>query len=266
MGVENRNRKRFFIAFFCCLVSLSALAKDVQVIEDELVECVKRINYWKTRPADMDENFRILDSLYIENIRLKGLLLDYSVSVPTTLTYAFDSLRAYINIASSDDQKLRIYSWWLGEMDDMEYFFNVFQYEAGGKVYSTLINYDDGYDPKGYYSKIHSVAIGQDTTVYMGYFHAFYSPKDFSDSFQTFCIEGTQLHDSIPIFQTGDSLLSSLEVLYHPLSHKNYKKELILYQAKEKQIKLRDTDQDGMVLRRHKKFVFNGKLFKEQID
>lgn len=242
-------------------------AKDLFTIENELVTCVKKINDLKTRPFTSEENFKNFDSLYNENARLKALLLDYTITAPGTISYPFDSLRRYIDIASSDDNKLRIYSWYLGrDEEDMGFFINIFQYEAQGVVYSTMINYDDAYDPKGYYSDIHTAKMGEDTTIYMGYFHAFYTLKDYSESYQTYQIVGNQLVDSIPIFKMRDSIMSSIEVLFQPLSQKKYMRKLIHYYPDKKKIRIRQTDNNGILLTKYSKLIFNGKQFEYLIE
>lgn len=250
--------KLLYVFIFSSLVMFGAKLPE---IENELVDCVKKITYWRINHNIVDSNIRSSDSLYYENNRLKALLLNYTVEEPNTISYPFDSLRRYIDIASSEDKKFRIYSWHIGQMDKMEYFINIFQYEAQGKVYSTMINYDDAYDPKGYYSQIHTLTCGTDTTIYMGYFHAFYTPKDFSDSYQTFQIVGNQLIDSIPIFKMKDSIMPSIEVLFHPVSQTRFMKKLIFYSPKKQQIRIRQTDNYGIILNKFKKLMFNGKQF-----
>ncbi len=252
---------RFVVTYMCVVFPLFMFAVSLPEIESELIASVKKINYWKASPYDAHENFRSFDSLYIENNNLKTKILNYCVTHPAMLSYSFDSLRNYIDVATSDDNKFRIYSWWIGEKDKMEYFVNIFQYEAQGKVYSTMINYDDEYDPKGYYSEIHSLQLGGDTTIYMGYFHAFYTPKDFSHSYQTFQIVGQELQDSIPLFKMNDSIMSSIEVLFHPVSQSRFTKKLLFYNPKKQQIKIRQTDNFGMILSSYKKLVFNGRYF-----
>ena len=253
---------RFFISFFLMLSTINCFAGDINGIEKELVSCVKRINQLKLNKGLVDNSVRNFDSLYNESNTLKAKILAYTVAEPGTISYPFDSLRKYIDIASSEDNKFRIYSWRIETKDKMEFFNDIFQYEAQGKVYSTMINYNDEYDPKGYYSDIYTLKCGTDTTIYMGYFHAFYSPKDFSDSYQTFQIVGDQLHDSIPIFKVkDDSVASSIEVLFNPISQARYMKKLILYNPKKRQIRIRQTDNYGLILTKFKKLIFNGKQF-----
>jgi hypothetical protein len=190
------------------------------------------------------------------------MILDYGREESSTISHPFDSLRKYIDIASSDDHKFRVYSWHIGQYDKMEYFVNIFQYEAQGQMYTEMINYNDEYDPKGYYSEIKTLQCGTDTTIYLGYFHAFYSPRDFCDSYQTFRIVGNELRDSIPIFQIkGDSLSGALDVLYNPASQKRSMRKLIFFNDKKKQIKCRLTDNYGLILSKYRKYSFNGKFF-----
>ncbi len=244
------------------LVSTSVFAGDIQLLEKKLVKSIRKINHWKTHFFSFYEKDEIYDSLYYENALFKGMLLDYTVSEPNTISHPFDSLRKYIDIASSEDNKFRIYSWYIGnDEEDMGFFINIYQYESEGKIYNTMINYDDMYDPKGYYSTIHSVDIGEDSTVYMGYFHAFYSPFDFSESLQTFMIKDGVLNDSIDVFIKNDTLMNSIEVLYNPLSQKKHMKQLIQYNLDKKIVKIRQTDNNGVLLRKFKKLTFNGKQF-----
>lgn len=253
-------KKTLTILFFALAFTASAMSP--QSIENDLLLHLRKIKIWQHKQTSRSVRNRSFDSLMVESRIFKDKMLRYTQEEASTFTYAFDSLRKYIMICTSEDAKLRIYSWHTGDSESMCYYNNIFQYEAGGKILATAMSEEDEYNPRGYFMQIQNIQREKDV-VYLGYFRAFYSPKDFSDSFETFRIEGSVLKDSIPIFKTKDvnrkdAVVSSVFVLYNPESLKKRKEnKLLTFDSKRKQIKLTLTDNFGKIL--SKKLVYDFK-------
>jgi hypothetical protein len=251
------------VILFNCVCGFS---NSPQNIEQELLTHLHKIDRLQHHQGKYSMRNGSFDSLIVENRLFKAKLLQYTTEEASTFTFAFDSLRKYIYITNSDDNKLRVYSWHTGDSESMCFYNNIYQYQSGSNIFSTTLTEDDAYNPRGYFTDIQSLKRDSDT-VYLGYFHAFYSPKDFSDSYETFRIEGDKLQDSIPIFKVKnvahrDTVLSSLFVLFNPITTKNWKKNHLLFlDSKKKILKVRQTDSDGNILHKNTSYSFNGKEF-----
>lgn len=264
----NKGYMRSFIIIAITLVSITTncFSNEPQQIEQELLMHAKKVKYWQEHQSKIRGKVNTFDSLVNENRIFKGILLEKTANEPSTFSYPFDSLRKYISITTSDDNKLRIYSWHTGDTESMCFYNNVFQYEANNRIHSTPLIEDDEYNPKGYYSDIKSLQRDNDV-IYLGYFHAFYSPKDFVDSYETFKIENNELKDSIPIFKTKDLenkpiLTSSIFVLYNPITLKKRKKnKLLIFDNKKKRIKVTKTDNFGNLLKEYLIYEFKENEF-----
>lgn len=255
--------KRILFSFLFVFISIQIFSESADSIEKVLLPHIKKINHWQHQQK---KKIYPLDSLMSESRTLKKLLLDYTTQESGTFSYPFDSLRKYIDIVTSDDGKLRIYSWHAYDKESMQFYNNVFQYEANGQIYATQLTPDDEFNPKGTYSDIETLKRDSDV-IYLAYFHAFYSPKDYAESYETFSIQGTTLQDSIPIFktaETGKSVTSSLCVLYNPITSKKKDDDLIFFDKKKKRIKIRTTDDSGSLTNKYEYLNYKEKIFESE--
>lgn len=248
------------------LISLTAYSNSPQQIEEELLTHLRKIRILEHKETKASIPDGSLDSKIRESRIFKEKLLKYTQEVPATFTHPFDSLSKYIMICNSDDNKIRVYSWHVGDSESMCYYNNVFQYESDSVIYSSTLSDEDETNPSGYFTEIHSFKTEKDS-VYIGYFRAFYSPDDFADSFETFRIEGKQLQDSVPLFKSKDidgkdTVVSSIYVLYKPETLKARKEDRLLQlDKKHKEIKLTETDEFGNLKRKKTTYKFNGSEF-----
>ncbi len=213
--------KKLFLSTLLLSLTVLAFSGEKTPTESELLEHIKTINSYNNEIKLTKRRVNPIEDLKKENQILTDLLLKYTSEDASTLTQPFDSLRKYMFIATSEDGKLRIYSWQKEENDDMKYYENIFQYEAEGKVYSTKLVEDDDFNPKGLYTAIETFEKDSNEVIYFGKLDAIFSEKDYSTSIETFKIEGTELIDSLMIFKVYDDFdkletKHNISVLYNP--------------------------------------------------
>ena len=126
--------KIFAVTFFAlCLgvFNVSAFAQTNAQIEKELVVAIKEVQKYGTYSGNYDD-----DKLTEAENNFQEKLLKYTKN-SATLKYAFPALGDLIIIASSEDGKLRAYSWDKESGGTMHDYSVVYQYQGtDGKTYS----------------------------------------------------------------------------------------------------------------------------------
>lgn len=142
------------------LFSINSFGQNLKVIDHQLNDSFKRINYWTFNKGNTDDDLvNSYDSLEKANDHFETMLLKYTAANSQTLNFNFKNLvDSGLIIATSEDKLFRIYSWntWTG--GTMRVFRNVYQYKYKEKVESKVIKSknDDG-NLGCYYDKIHTV-------------------------------------------------------------------------------------------------------------
>src|SRR6185312_16832230 len=117
-----------YLTIFFSLIGLLLHAQTPKQIETDLLKSFKKIKYWDEQLRDTSVNAG--DSLYNANNEFGQKLQNYTEKYPATITYTFTLLKnEYLNICSSTDGLLRIYSWDTGGGGTMHEFENVMQYK-----------------------------------------------------------------------------------------------------------------------------------------
>ncbi len=237
----------------------------MMAIEKRLLFHYNKILYWSGK--DTTGSY---DSLNKENEKFKKTLLHYTSTVLATLTYPFDSLTApnhgifvtdNINITTSADKNLRIYSWDTWEGGTMHDFDNIVQYKVGNKVYSkVLFRAAEEGDPGCFYSTVYTSAL-DNKVYYLALFIAVLDSKDISHGIRLFTIENNQLNDTVKLIQTSSGLKNAIgfELTYSSM----VLNPKILYDAENKIIKVPAVLEDGTVSDKFIQYKFTGKYFEE---
>lgn len=205
------------------------------------------------------------DKLVKDNETFRNKMLTYTSTYPETLTYPFDTLKKrYVDVVSSSDNLLRLYSWdtWMG--GTMHFFENIHQYKAGNKVFS-ILRYDttEFKDYVPYYSSIHTLNT-PDKIFYLAVANGIYSNQDASQSIRAFTIDGPVLNDTVRLFRTYEGLSNDITVSYNFFSVVDRPERpvrLIEYDPEQKNISVAVVSETGDVTSGFDRYKFTGKWF-----
>lgn len=225
-------------------------------------------SYRKILSDRFDTDTTAWDSLELHNNIFREKLSKYTASIPATLTFKFDSLRKdNIDIVSSNDNLLRIYSWdtWLGgTMHDFE---NVFQFKSNDKIYSKSYHdtteHGEGYAP--FYFQIFTLN-ANNKTYYLAVYNGIYSTKDASQSIKIFTIANGLLNESVKLIKTQNGLTNSINVsfdFFSVVSSPERPLRLIKYDTVKKIIYIPIVIDNGKVTDRFILYQFTGMYFEK---
>jgi len=138
-----------FIALNLIINTLFCQISSIPKIEYDLLTSYKKIlsNVFDSSEINLEE-------IEKDNQIFREKMVSYTSNYRETLTYKFDSLKKYIDIVTTDDGLLRIYSWdtWLG--GTMHQFENLFQFKCGDKICTHLITDTSEISEVPFYSDI----------------------------------------------------------------------------------------------------------------
>ncbi len=253
------------IISFIFLLAFSVLPVFGQTnaqIEKELIASLKEIEKYSTYGSGYDE-----EKLTETNDAFEKKLLKYTKAA-STLTYKFGALGQLMHIATSDDGKLRIYSWDMENGGTMHYYARVYQYKgADGKVYSKGESETEEGDNGSFVYDVFSVATKGGTV------HIICSTSigDRSDHYQSadlFQITGSKINDKIRLIKTSSGLTNTLGFEYNPwsISDRNGSFELIKFDKKTNTLKIPVVIEDkeypnGKVTVKQISYRFDGTYF-----
>ncbi len=177
-------------------------------------------------------------------------------------------LQQNINIVTSADNLLRIYSWdtWLG--GTMHIFENIFQFKSADNIYTkfnseTSTFGEDEYVP--FYSQIFSLN-ENNKKYYLAVENGIYSTKDVSQSIKAFAIENNSLNDTLKLFKTRTEMLNKLEVnfdFFSVVDRPERPVRLIKYDPKKKIIYIPITLENGKISENFILYKFTGQYFEQ---
>jgi len=203
--------KRFIFSLILLLTTCIAFAQTPQHIEADLLKSFKKIDYWSSRKYRDD--VAADDSLYLANQTFGKKLKHYAEKYSFTASMTFKSLKTEgVEIATSANGRLRIYSWNTQLGGTMRRYGNVFQYNTADGYKADLIVYNEQ-DIGTYFSKIYTVKAGQ-KIYYLGFSTAILSSAYYTDVMAVFAIEDGRLKKDIKIIKTDKGLTDNLFAEY----------------------------------------------------
>jgi hypothetical protein len=237
-------------------------------IENELVRCYNRIDSFAGRGAMYDTNAEAYeDSLDAANKSFAERLISIIMKYPAALTYNFPEL-VQLNIATSADQKFRIYSWDDETGGTMRRFYNVCAYQSD-KLYATLINdTSDDWDPGLLYLRIYTLET-DGRKVYIAKALAIESSAWIADGVQLFEIKNNTIVN--PELFKGDTGMESILFSEYSLqsvfnsehSSSSEEDKLVTCSKDGKTIKMKSADDYGNPLKKWDVYRFNEKRFED---
>lgn len=207
------------------------------------------------------------DTLESDNKIFREKIALYTSIYPATLTYKFGSLRKdNIDIVSSEDSLLRIYSWDTWQGGTMHYFENIFQYKSNNKVFSK-VHYDTSTVGEGDYVPFYSQLFTLKThnkIYYLAVSNGMFSTKDVRQSLRIFTIENNMLIDSVRLIKTKKGLVNSIDVdfdFFSAVERPERPLRLIRYDNNKKIIYIPIVYANGKVTNRFILYKFTGEYF-----
>jgi hypothetical protein len=118
------------------LICINTFGQIDKNYEKKLNKLIEKRNYWDNE-SDKRYDLKSSDSLDKYNVEFEKYLLKVTGSAPETIKSDFKILKKNgINILTSKDGNFRIYTWNTLDGGTMQFYRNIFQYKADGKVYS----------------------------------------------------------------------------------------------------------------------------------
>ncbi|MBC7401398.1 MAG: hypothetical protein H7289_15775, partial [Mucilaginibacter sp.] len=168
---------------WCCFISVGVFGQTPKAIEADLLKLFRGIN---TNSSDVDK----------ANTEFSRKLIYYAEKYPASIKWPFESLKKEnLNISTSSDNMLRIYSWDTWSGGTMHYFESVFQYKVADKT-KTLSDASKAVvdDRPSYYRLYTFNADGK--TYYLAIWRGIGSSKDAETGIHSFTIENKELKRS----------------------------------------------------------------------
>ncbi len=161
--------------------------------------------------ADLEQHVSN-DSDSIDNIStlLSQEIIDLISSNPETLEYDFKKLSNTLKIITSDDKKLRFYSWDTQSGGSMHFYKNIIQYQTENGV-QTQVPETKADDPQSYCSAIYTVKIQQQPH-YLVVTNGVYSSSDLRQSVLAYTISGRGKLEDVSIFKTKSKMNHKINV------------------------------------------------------
>ena len=184
-----------------------------------------------------------------------------------TFDYDFDKLKkaGLLEIYSSDDHQLKIYSWHKMPYTSMVSTYTIFQYKTGAKIY-TSFEKDSNLNIKDAVSKIehiHTFNSGQ-KTYYFLIKNSILSSNEFVQSIEITELRNNTFHRKIPLFKTKTKVFGSIDFTFLRSSINDARNpyQLIQIDSNSKSIRIPVVDEQLQVKKSYLKYVWNGHYFK----
>lgn len=219
------------VLYYCCLLLLSlccSAAVKAQDAEAQIKQYMDKIQYWRYEysPEDsgVNPNASPKDSVLATNKMLTAYLQKIGTDAGMLRT-TFKTLdEAGMKIVTSDDKKLRIYSWDTETGDETHIYNAVAQFESGGGTKTKELNgylYTDMFTAGGakkYYLAVYSAV----------------TPKEATKGLQAFSVDGGQLNNA-DILQSEKGLGHDISYSYdytYSYDYKAMKEKYVMYMSK----------------------------------
>ena len=189
-------------------LSVSAFGQTPEIIEKELIGLYGKINDNSAYSGDSDS-----DLLEKANEDFKRKILQHTKSAPT-LKYKFTELEKEISIVTSEDGRLRVYSWDRLDGGTMHFYETVYQYQgADGKVYSNSRNLEEG-DSDSFVNDVFTVD-SKSGKIYLVCTTSIGSTQDSFQNLRLFKVTGNALNDAVKLIKTNSGLTDSIGFGYN---------------------------------------------------
>ncbi|MCW3466627.1 hypothetical protein [Chitinophaga nivalis] len=203
--------KCFPLLLLLCYSSITS-GQSINAIENDLLQTLQRLQQWGYPHTEEQKG----DSLTILNTLFEKKLLHYAAKNPATLSAAFKRLREqHLDIVTSKDQQLRVYSWDDESGGTMRFFRNVYQYKSNGKLFAvSLRKKDKPLDAGAACIGLHRI-VHKEKTYYLGVYQSIYSGMVNYARIQAFEITNDRLNEHVKLIKTKTGLKNKLGFSYN---------------------------------------------------
>lgn len=203
------------------VILLASTGVNAQAPAEQVKAYLEQVQYWRYQysPEDsgVDPNAKAADSVLYANKMLVGYLQQNPGMLRATFKQEGE---AEITVASSDDKRMRIYSWDTETGDEKHVYNAVMHYDAGGGKAMVLNDISDGKGNAGaLYPEILTVNDGG-KKYYLAISSAIISSKDARKGVHAYSLDNNGLAPA-KIFPGG---ADELEITYDYYSNYDYKK------------------------------------------
>lgn len=184
---------------------------------------------------------------------------------PMTMKYPFDMIKEknYLQIATSGDGNLRLYSWdtWTG--GSMHRYSTLYQWRSGSKVMSKLSDAVNEKDPGSFVSDIHSLR-HNNKTYYLVITNAVFSGRDARQSITAYTINKGTLIPAAGFFVTGNKQSDKIDLdfdFFSVIDRPERPLKLINFNTEKQVLNIPITDKDDRITNHYKQYTFkDGRL------
>lgn len=251
------------IILISLLFAMAASAQAPVAVERELIGYLDNITKYGNYGGEFDG-----DKLDKNNTALKNALIKYGKRADI-LAYKFAKLDNKMDIATSRDGRLRIYSWDLEDGGTMHDFDNVFQYKGkSGKIYTwSRTNVAEG-DYGSFYTQIFQTDTSEGP-IYLGNSTFIGSTSLGGQTISAFRVNGEKLDTNARVIKTRSGVTNSISFSYDfftVVDHPERPVRLFFYDDAKKSFRFPIVIEDsktpqGRVTNRYITYRFDGKYF-----
>lgn len=209
-------------------------------------------------------HYQNLDSLIHYDELFNQTLIDYITNNSNSFKESFHFLqeKSLLNIVTSDDKKLKIYSWESADNGTMRFNNVLFQYKVGKEIKTQMLKKEDPTDPLYYFTSLNTLN-NKGFTYYIAKSKTIVSKHDLAESIHVLTIGDSVVKTNHELFKTTKKNYSRIDVNYDIFSIYNESQigYLIQYNAKDKIVKIPVVTPEGVVTPRFIIYKFDGNHF-----
>jgi hypothetical protein len=253
---------RFFHIIILAIPYLGAAQKISIKSEKDAVLFLNKIDYWVSNHT-LNDSINPYDSLTLVNKNFIKAFSQYLNHTPASLTIKFKGLiEQGMSIATSADQRLRIYSWDTRTGGTMHFFSSIVQYKTSNrvkaKIYFDACADDNEGDSGVWYDSIYVMRTPA-ITYYLALSHSIYSSIGRTSQLTAFRISADTLIPNIDLFKTEEGVSDYMGFEYE-LNYKSKNRPGFGFDLINKIIR-KPIIEDGDKPLGYEKYKFNGKYF-----
>jgi hypothetical protein len=252
------------VFFILCFISGNLFAQSPKVIEADLLKSFTKIEYWGDPKHRYDEKINGEDSLLRVNEIFGKKLFYYTSKYPFTIGQKFLILKKnHLDICTSSDGLIRIYSWDTQTGGTMHFFDDVIQFKSGNRTKSLLDTPRSQGDAGADYRKIYTFK-NNGVKYYLCVFMFIESSSYDGEDIMFFSIENNSLKQNIKLIKTNEGLTDYLGYEYDNGSIIDWKpRPEIYFDPKSKTIHLPLVKPHGQLTYKFITYKFTGQYFEK---
>lgn len=208
------------------------------------------------------ENDRNDSLIVINSKKFTDSIIHLIKNNPNTFNYSFELLQKEnaINLISSADDKLRVYSWNNHLGGTMRFFNQIFQFKSNEQI-TTDVHLAEK-DPQAFFSKIYTVQNKKNENIYLVISNSILSSKYSVQHINAYKIDTGKLY-KIPVFKTNTNTLDQISVEYDFFSIvERPERPVELITLDQNKLKIALVNEDLNVTDKNLIYEWNGELFK----